>query len=493
MADVDPLVRQWLGEGLACFKAGDVMTALLAFRKVLSRDPQQIDAWTNMASLLRELGRREEALEACHRALELLPGHAPALCTLASLQADGGDFAEAELIYRRVLEQDPANFPARFHLGWALFSQGRLEEALVADEAAVAMDPQMAASHMNRGYTLMKLGRLEEAEAAILKSLELDPQLALAHWNLAFVRLLMGRMREAWPGFHWRWQVREAKVGYRPFDQPAWRGESFAGKTLLVWAEQGFGDSIQFVRYLPMVKAQGGTVLLHTQPALVELMRTCAGVDAVFSERDQPPAFDLQVPILDLPALFQSTLEDLPADVPYLSVPRPDQGYRPTDGLQRALEGARGAKVGLAWTGNPTHKDNRTRSISSSLLAPLAAIPGVSWFSLQKIQPGSDSAPLPEALQAVDLDPHLRTFSDTAYAVDRMDLVISVDTSVLHLAGAMGCPALVMLPFSPDWRWLAKGETCPWYPTFRLYRQPQPGDWSAVVRAVVQDLLGTES
>jgi tetratricopeptide (TPR) repeat protein len=468
----DLLMRQWLGEGLAHLQMGNGPAAIMAFKRVLSRDPNQIDAWSNIAAVLREQGRTAEALEACEKALVILPGHLPALCTRASLHGDMGEFENAEALYRQVLAVQPDYFVAQFHLGWALYQQGRLKEALEADDRTIALNSEVAAAHLNRGYTLMKLNRLDESEQAVLRALEIDPGLSLAHWNLAFVRLLAGRMKEAWPEFHWRWKVREALPGQRPFAQPQWKGEPFVGRTLLVWAEQGFGDSIQFVRYLSSVKALGGTVILQIQPALKSLMSTCLGADLVLSEQDALPPFDLQVPILDLP---------------YLACPGVEV-YQPKRALAQALADDGRVRIGLVWSGNPNQKDNRTRSIPASALEPLAALQEVAWFSLQKPQPGSPQEALPAALSARDLDPYLETFADTAFALDHLHLLITVDTSVAHLAGAMGCPALVLLSFSPDWRWLTEGEACPWYPTFRLYRQPSPGDWMSVVRRLVLDL-----
>lgn len=485
MATVDLLLRQWLGEGLMYLKAGRGVEAIQAFRRVLTRDPNQIDAWSNIAAILREQGRVAEALEACERALQVQPDHLPALCTRATLHGDCGEFSQAESLYRRVLEQDPTYYVAQFHLGWVLYQQGKVEEALKADEQTLAMNPKVAAAHQNHGYTLMKLNRLQEAEQSLLRALALDPNEHLAHWNLAFVRLLMGRLEEAWPDFHWRWKVREAFPSLRTFAQPGWKGEGFEGKTLLVWSEQGFGDSIQFARYLPWVKARGGQVVLQIQPALKAVMSVCAGPDLVISDQEAAPAFDLQVPIMDLPALFGHGLKDLPAEVPYLVTP---PTYVPSPALSQALRDDGRVRIGLVWNGNPSQKDNWSRSVPPGALAPLAQIPGVAWYSLQKLQPSAKQERLPAELNAQDLGPHLETFADTAYALDQLHLLISVDTSVAHLAGAMGCPALVLLSFSPDWRWMTEGEACPWYPTFRLYRQPKPGDWASVVAQVAGDL-----
>jgi len=487
MADPGPIVRQWLAEGLSHQGSGNYPAALSAYRKVVSRNPGLVDAWSNMGSVLREMGRREEALRACERALELDPDSTASLCNLGCLKAEARDFEAGLACFRRVLALEPDHFLAHFQLGTVLFQVGRLEDALASDDRAIALDGSVAAAHLNRGYTLLKMGRIPEAEASFLASLELDPGLALAHWNLAFLRLLDGRYAEAWEDYEWRWKLREAVSSQRRFAEPLWEGEPFRDRTLLVWAEQGFGDSIQFVRYLSRVKRLGGQVLLQVQPALVSLMCTCPGVDLVLSERQESPAFDLQVPILSLPRIFRSTLDTVPRDLPYLACPPPPI-HEPKPALAEALRGGDAKRVGVVWSGNPGQRDDRTRSLDPRLLEPLAALPGVSWFSLQKHAPSAERRSLPPAFQAQDLDPHLETFADTAYALERLDLLISVDTSVAHLAGALACPTLVLLSYSPDWRWLMTGEACPWYPTFRLYRQPRPGDWTSVVDQLLRDL-----
>lgn len=483
MEESQVVIRQWLTEALAHQRAGRFSAALLAYRRVVSRDPEVVDAWCNLSSVLRELGRPEEAREACSRALALDPDHLLAQCNLASLKGDAGDFEGALAILEALKERHPEHFLVHFQSSWILFSLGRIEEALESDERAVALEPSVAAAHLNRGYTLMKLGRLAEAEAAMLHSLELDPDQALGHWNLAFLRLLDGRFAEAWPHYAWRWKLRESLPSVRQFAQPAWQGEPLEGRSLLVWAEQGFGDTIQFSRYVPLLRQRGARVILQVQPALVTLMRTCAGAEWVLSERETPPPFDLHVPILDLPQIFGTTPEDLPGVIPYLACP----AGPPRPALEQALRGDGRTRIGLAWHGNPNQKDNRTRSLDPAVLEPLAALPGITWFQLQKYAPGVVATPLPGAFQACDLSPHLETFADTAYAIEHLDLVISVDTAVAHLAGALGRPAIVLLPFCPDWRWLIKGDTCPWYSTLQLYRQPRPGDWPSVIQALLHD------
>lgn len=486
MTAPEPAHRPWLEEALAHQAEGNATAALLAYRRYLSRVPESGEAWSNLSALLRGMGRAEEALEAARRGLEVDPASPDALANRGNALGDLGCWAEAREAFLAALALDPAHPGARVNLGWTLYREGRLEQALEADAEAVARHPGLPETHLNHGYTLLKLGRLEEAERAFLASLERDPDRALAHWNLAFVRLLNGRWASAWPHYPWRLKLPEAQV--RAFQEPAWTGEPFEGRTLLVWAEQGFGDTIQFVRFLSEVKRRGGTVLLQAQAALLGLLESCAGADRVLGEHEDPPPFDLQVPVLSLPAVLGADPAGLPAEVPYLSVPAPILAAPPGTLAQVLAPVAGTQRVGLVWAGNPNQKDNPTRSLDPALLEPLATLPGVRWFGLQRAVQDYDPGALPAALRATDLSPFLATFSETAWVLENLDLLISVDSAPAHLAGALGVPVLTLLSFSPDWRWLWGREDSPFYPTMRLYRQPRPGDWAGTIARLMADL-----
>ena len=471
-------LRLWLAEALGRQVAGNHPGALLLYRRILSRDPGHADAWCNLGFVLKELGQPEAALEACRKALALAPDNPIVHCNLGQLALDAQDPQAALVHFRQALVLDPVNVPALSSLSSVLGRLGRLGEALEADELALRQEPDRAELHLNRGYTLMRSGRLAEAEGELLGALAREPELPRASWNLAYLRLLQGRYLEAWPDFGARLRIPEARANLRDYAQPRWEGEPFPGRTLLVWVEQGLGDTLQFVRYLPRVKALGGRVVFQTYDGLAPLLQGAA--DAVVGEGEVPP-FELQVPLMDLPALFRSTPEDLPNEVPYLALPA---DHTPPAALARALEaGAGRRRVGLVWAGSAQHADDARRSLDPALLAPLAALPGVQWFSFQ-VAPRS-LPPLPEL---VPLGGHLRDFRDTAHALGAMDLLITVDTAVAHLAGALGLPTLLLLPFFPDWRWGMEGEGTAWYPSFRLYRQPAPGAWGAVLRRLLDDL-----
>lgn len=477
MEEPRPEIISWLQEALAKQNSGNLGGALLTYRRVLSRDPGVADAWCNMGSVLHALGRDEEALEAFRRSLELHPANPAAHTGLGSVLDAMGDAEGALAHIREALALDPGNLVATSNLAGALARQGRLDEALEADRAALAMRPESPELNLNLGFTLMRMGRMGEAEALYLEALRLCPGLAKARWNLAYLRLLQGRYQEAWPDFPARLDVPQGMDNLRGFAEPAWDGRPFPGRTLLVWVEQGLGDTLQFARYLPMARARGGRVILQTYACIRDLLAAVPLADQVLSEHDELPPFDLQAPLLDLPALFGSTPVDLPPPVPLV----PPAGHEPPEALRQKLAGG-GRKAGLVWAGSPAHQDDARRSLDPALLAPLATVPGLRWHSLQ-VAPRA-VPPLPR----VDLAPHFRDFSDTAWAVARLDLVVTVDTAVAHLAGSMGVPTHLLLPFFPDWRWLMEGTSCPWYPSVRIHRQPAPGAWAPVIEGLVGDL-----
>jgi hypothetical protein len=267
----------------------------------------------------------------------------------------------------------------------------------------------------------------------------------------------------------------------RHFSQPAWNGEAFPDRTLLLHWEQGLGDTLMFVRYASRVKRLGGRVLLLAQPSLADLVATCPGVDQVIVHLADLPSFDLQSPLLSLPRVFRTSLDSIPAEIPYLDVP----GQVPNrQAIAAVLAAAHGrTRLGIAWAGSPTHTRDKQRSLPVDALAPLGALSGVAWYSFQKDQEPPASLP-----GVFPLAPLLGNFSDTAYALSGMDLVLAADTALAHLAGAMGIPTLLLLPYAPDFRWLLGRDDSPWYPSMRLFRQPRPEDWSAVIRMVLRKL-----
>jgi hypothetical protein len=329
---------------------------------------------------------------------------------------------------------------------------------------------------------LTQLGQFEEAGAAYRQSLALNPEKSAAKVNYAGHLLLRGEYAEGWPLYEAR--GREAGFANRAFAQPRWNGEPLEGRRVLIHAEQGLGDSIHFIRYAELIAARGGEVIVECQQPLVELLHTSTGVREVVPAGHSLPPFDLQIPMLSQPLVFGTTPATIPNNIPYLF---PEPAHR--QAWQKLLHPDRKhQRVGLAWAGNPQHRRNRIRNVPLEKLLPLLALPNIDFYSLQLGAEASEVHQYPEAASLIDLTGHIQDFADTAALMSELDLIISIDSAVAHLAGALGRPVWTLLPYVPDWRWRLAGETTPWYPTMRLFRQPAIGDWDSVVQRVVHEL-----
>jgi len=363
-----------------------------------------------------------------------------------------------------------------------LLRQGNPQGAALALERLLAGDPGHLPAHelLTQAYLLgdrPSLAHKELLRRTLWVTGITGPRAECAR---ADASLLFGEMPEGWDQYEARFQVPGLIVPQRHFTHPRWDGTPFPGKTLLLHYEQGLGDTLMFVRYLPLVKALGGRVLLAAQPALADLVATCPGLDGLVPKGGPVPDFDLHLPLLSLPWIFRTTLDTIPYQVPYLRVPPQVPNRAALDPLL-AQAGDR-LRIALTWRGSAAHPRDPERSLPPAALAPLAALPDVAWYSLQR-EEGPEPFP-----GLIPLGPLLGTFSDTAHALSAMDLLITVDTAAAHLAGALGLPALVLLTHLPDWRWLMDRTDSPWYPTLRLYRQPAPGAWDAVVQRILADL-----
>jgi hypothetical protein len=333
---------------------------------------------------------------------------------------------------------------------------------------------------------LCQLGRLQEAIAAFERVLALRPADGEAHFNSSFAYLLAGDYERGFREYEWRWEALRSKLPAAAAGKPLWLGEQdIAGRTLVVFAEQGFGDAIQMARYVPLLAARGAEVAIGCAPPLAALLASVPGVRTVFSSQETTLPFDYHVPIMSLPRAFHTTLASIPSQVPYLHAATPAaDAWRARLAPHRASR-----KVGLVWAGNPKHRRDRIRSLSAELLAPLLDIAGCTFFSLQKDEAGASLAALdPRGERVLDYTTELATLADTAALISALDLIITVDTAVAHLAGALGRPVWVLLPEAPDWRWLRGRTDSPWYPSARLFRQSERGDWSGVVQKVASAL-----
>jgi tetratricopeptide (TPR) repeat protein len=466
--------------GNALGAQGRTDEAVAALRRAVALEPRSALALSNLGNVLTGAGSAEEAAAACRRAIGLSPGFASAHSHLGNALVALGRAEDGLAAHREAVALEPGSPQAHGDLGMALKALGRLPGAEAALRHALELDPAYAQAHNNLGVVMWELGRLEEAAAAFRRSLELKPDWAEAHMNLALVLLLQGELVEGFGEYAWGEQARL----WRPPGGlgAGWDGGPFPGRTLLLEDEQGAGHTIQFARFVPLARARGGRIILRCRRPLERLLRSLAGADDVVSRAAPPPAYEVAAPLSRLPGLLGTELDGIPAEIPYLA-PDPEAAARWRDHL-----GDDGRlKVGLAWAGNPRQVDDRNRSMPFDRLAPLLGIPGVRFFGLQVGERAGDLAGLaPGSVE--DLAPRLIDYAQTAAAIAGLDLVITVDTSVAHLAGALGRPVWVMLAFVPAWMWLMGRDDSPWYPTARLFRQPERGDWDGVVARVRAEL-----
>jgi tetratricopeptide (TPR) repeat protein len=377
---------------------------------------------------------------------------------------------------RRAVELDPVPIAPNFSLGVAFQKQGLNTDAIRHFLHTIVLKPNHFEAIVNLAAAYQEELRLDQAAIYYERSLQIKPDSPEAHCNYAVLKLLKGDFPNGWPEFESRWQV--GKLRQREFAQPAWNGEPLDGRPILLYAEQGFGDTMQFIRFAPMVQARGGRVITECQPQLKNLLTRTHGIDQLFATGEAVPTFDVRVPLLSLPRIFGTTLETIPAHVPYIH-PAPDLVVH----WQRALANVRRFRIGINWHGRVGLREAAIRDIPLGLFTTLAKVPNVSLISLQKADNNSDLGQQlnqMEILNLGEIDTVNGAFMDTAAIMMNLDLVITSDTSIAHLAGALGVKVWVPLPFVPDWRWLLDRSDSPWYPTMRLFRQKSPGDWAGV-------------
>jgi len=443
--------------GVACQAEGDLESAAALWQRAVDLDPAMKDAHYNLGKAFSELKRLDEAENAYRHLLSLFPRDAQSLYNLGNLKFQQDDFKEAEDLLRRAIQAQPS---------WS--------------------DPWV-----NLGMAVSRQGRYTDAERCYCEALSLNPENAEAHWNRALTLLLNGNYEEGWPEYEWRFK-RDKWPSFYPYRHsvPRWQGGSFKGQRLLVHDEQGLGDTLQFLRYLPMAKAMGGAVIFETKRKLLDLLKDVAGADEVVSrspDGNLPVDCDLHIPLLSLPAIFGTTWQTVPNRVPYLF---PDKAL--VSKWAAKLSPISEFKIGICWQGNPAYAADRQRSVPLKFFVPLARVEGIQLISLQKIHGLEQLAEMPADVAIIDLgrelDDSTGVFMDTAAVMKNLDLIITSDTAVPHLAGALGVPVWLLLPRPPDWRWGLSGEHYPWYPTMRVYRQSDSGNWTAVFQQVIEQL-----
>ena len=463
--------------GVALAEEKNLTDALAAFREALVWQPQYPEAHHSLGNTLAEMGRDEEAVLAFREAIRIKPDLADAHHNLGVTLTRLGRAGEAIVYLEHAVRLRPNAADGHNNLGLAYAERGDYQAAEACYRRALQLNPHFADAHTNLGSAFKEQGRLEDAIASYDLALVLEPDQASTRWNRALAWLQMGNYRQGWQEYEWRWRRRGATP--REFNQPLWNGDDLNGQTILLHCEQGLGDDVQFIRYAALVKKRGGTVCVAAPPSLVELFGSCPGVDRVVPE-DQPlPPFDVHAPLMSLPGVFATTLETVPAVVPYLSAdPARVERWR-----QRSRT-IPGRKVGVVWQGNPRHKWDRHRSFSLARLESLSRLDDVSLVSLQL---GVSEAQL-SGKKILCLGPEITDFADTAAILHCLDLVICCDTSLAHLAGAMAIPVWVAVATIADWRWLRERDDSPWYPTLRLFRQQQQGDWQNVFCRIAREL-----
>jgi len=475
-----PQVWSHLGQALHAQKRA--AEALECLDKARTLAPDDFNILNQHANVLLSLGRPQDALAEFKAVLGRMPQNVEARinCGLAQAALGAAELALGE--FDTALALAPGHPVAQYNRGVALIGLGRYAEAVAANDAALAVAPEHVNAWLNRGKALAQLARFDEAVASYGKAIALRKDFSDAHFNRALALLTLGDYRAGFAEYEWRWR-RTGMAPQKSRGRPLWLGEyPLARKTILLHAEQGLGDTIQFARYVALLAAQGAKIVLEVQAELKSLMTRLDGVTAI-ARGEAPPPFDVHCPVGSLPLAFHSELSSVPAQIPYLSA---DETHLAK--WSARLGGLARPRIALAWSGNPDHDNDRNRSIAFATLAPLFSETPANFVSIQREVRSGDEALLAAETQVAHVGGELDDFSDTAAVLALCDLVITVDTAVAHLAGAMGRPVWVLVPFAPDWRWTLQGETTPWYPTARLFRQTVPGDWDAVIARVAAAL-----
>lgn len=462
--------------------------AVASFEASLALAPQAI-RFNELGEVYHSSGNPRSAAECFRRSLAIEPHDARVRSALGEALRSLGSLDEAEQHLRLAIADDPDLAEAHGNLGALLHGAGRLDEAMASYGRCLALDPTAAETHANLGLLFMDQGRLTDAETCCRRAIDADPTCASAHNNLGLVLLSRGALPKGFAEYAWRWRTPAYLKATRALPGEPWTGgDDVKGRRLLVYAEQGLGDTIHFVRFLPMLAAMGCEVVLECQRLLAPLLADIPGAARVVGHGDPLPPCDLNTPLMCLPRHLGTTLATIPAPVPYL---RPDP--RRLESWRSRLATGDGLRVGLHWQGNPAYRKDGERSIGLDPLHPLLRLPGVRFFGLQMGPARDDAARLPKGVAftdvAADFDPEAGAFVEQVALMASLDLIVTSDTALAHVAGAAGVRTWVLLSAVADWRWLQARSDSPWYPTMRLFRQPSPGDWDHVVREVVAALM----
>lgn len=468
--------------GLLNYQRHRMVEALHFLSAALKVNSGSSDAMSNLGLALDATGRCEEAISSFRHALQLAPDHPEILFNLGNVYLKLGRIAEAVASYEDVLANEPTHVGTLVNRGNALLRLNRPGEAIASYDHALALVPGHPQILTNRGHARRRLDRPVEALADFSAALAAAPQFAEAHFEAAMTHLSLGDFAAGWKEYEWRWKTDAFAGQRRQYQAPRWLGgESISGKTVLLHAEQGFGDTIQFIRYAPLLARRGVKVVCEVQPELQPLLSQLAGIE-VIACGEPLPAFDLHCPLLSLPLAFGTQPATIPAEIPYLAASAERCEY-----WRQRLPADR-SRAGFVWSGSPSHKNDSSRSIPLARLAAWFATPPLQCISLQNELRDADREVLQGLPNLIHLGDDVRDFADTAAIISLLDVVVSVDTAVAHLAGAMGRPVVILLPLAADFRWMRDRDDSAWYPTARLLRQPAFGDWDRVIARLPDEL-----
>lgn len=424
-------------------------------------------------------GRLEDAVNHYAMALSFVPDDPVILTNLGVVLRSQGKNRASEMCYRRAIAVKPDSPGSWSNLGNVLRRQGRLKEAVACHRKAVGLDKKFIDAYYNMALVLQDLGKLDEAIKIFDYCLKHKPDNVNINWDRSLALLSKGDFIEGFKAYEYRWKREELRE--RHFRQPLWEGGPLDGKRIFLYTEQGFGDTINFSRYVPVVAEAGGRVILECQPELRTLLSGMDGLEKIISPGDQLPEFDVQAPLMSLPRIFKHELETIPAECPYITPPA-------QSGFPVHVPPGTRKRIGIAWAGKPTHKNDHNRSVSVENFLTFTRIPGVTLYSLQKGPESAQRDIYSCGTLVRELAGGCEDFADTAKVMLQLDLVITVDTSVAHLAGALGIPVWVAIPYNPDWRWMRRRTDSPWYPTMTLFRQKKSGGWDPVFDAMLKKL-----
>jgi tetratricopeptide (TPR) repeat protein len=462
--------------GTALLRAGRPDDALTNYQKAIQIKPDNAKTYCNLGTAFHEKKQFDDAIANFQKAIRLNPEFADAYSGLGNSWKEKGLLDEAMHFYQKALQIDPDRAETYYNLGIVLKEKGLFAEAISTYQKAIQLNPGSLDAYNNLGIAFQDSRQLEEALASYREALSIDPDDAVTHWNLAHALLLSGNFRDGWQEYEWRLRVKDF---YRmDFDRPLWEGSDISGRTILLQAEQGFGDTIQFVRYASLVAQSGAKVIVACPKELTSLLQNVEGVQQAVSYGERLPGFDLYCPLPSLPFIFGTTSESIPVKIPYINA-----DYSLTRRWRDKLKDDDSQlKIGLVWAGR------EQRSFSLDLFSPLSGLEDVTFYSLQKGEAAKQAEHSSGNMEIVDYTEEIHDFSDTAAFIENLDLIITVDTAVAHLSGALGKTVWTLLPAVPDWRWMLVRKDSPWYPTMRLFRQSLSGAWDQVVNLIGNEL-----